>query len=86
MKRSTGHVARILEMRNAYKPFSRKISLWQQKIKSRLWWGLAESAFGGILESDGRFCVGEFGRKLIYIIKKCLNVVLSMGFAKVTLR
>jgi hypothetical protein len=31
-------------------------SLWW-----RLWWGLAESAFGGSLESGGRFCVGEFG-------------------------
>jgi hypothetical protein len=48
----------------------------------RLWWGLTESAFGGNLESGGRFCVGAFGRNLasvavmmfshlIYFIKKC---------------
>jgi hypothetical protein len=29
-----------------------------------LWWGLAESAFGGSLESGGRFCVGAFGRNM----------------------
>jgi hypothetical protein len=29
-----------------------------------LWWGLAESAFDGGLESGGRFCVGAFGRNL----------------------
>jgi hypothetical protein len=35
-----------------------KMRLWW-----RLWWGLAESTFGGSLESGGRFCVGAFGRK-----------------------
>jgi hypothetical protein len=30
----------------------------------RVWWGLAESAFGGSLESGGRFCVSEFGGNL----------------------
>jgi hypothetical protein len=50
----------------------------------RLWWGLAESAFSGSLESGGRFCVGAFGRNMasvavkifsnsIYFIKKSFN-------------
>jgi hypothetical protein len=30
-------------------------------MQTRLWWGLAESAFGGGVESGGRFCVGAFG-------------------------
>jgi hypothetical protein len=45
-------------------------------------WGVAESAFGGSLESGGRFCVGAFGRNvasvavnmfscLIYFIRRC---------------
>jgi hypothetical protein len=36
----------------------------QMRLWWRLWWGLAESAFGGSLESGGRFCVGAFGRNL----------------------
>jgi hypothetical protein len=54
-------------------------------MQTRLWWrlwrGLADSIFGGSLESCGRFCVGTFGGNLasvavkvfshlIYIIKK----------------
>jgi hypothetical protein len=50
------------------------------------WWGSGESAFGGSLESGGRFCVGAFGRnlasvavkvssRLIYFIKNFINVV-----------
>jgi hypothetical protein len=35
-----------------------------------LWWGLAESAFGGSLESGGRFCVGAFGRNLASVALK----------------
>jgi hypothetical protein len=53
----------------------------QKKLWWRLWWGLAESPFGGSLESGGRFCVGALGRNLdsvavknfshlIYFIKK----------------
>jgi hypothetical protein len=29
-----------------------------------LWWDLAESSFGGSLESGGRFFVGAFGKNL----------------------
>jgi hypothetical protein len=32
--------------------------------------GLAESAFGGSLESGGRFCVGVFGRNLARVAVK----------------
>jgi hypothetical protein len=53
----------------------------QARLRWCLWWGLAESAFGGSLEACGRFCVGAFGRNLssiavnmfshlIYFIKK----------------
>jgi hypothetical protein len=62
-----------------------------------LWWGLAESAFGGCLESGGRFCVGAFGRNLasvavkmsphfILFAKKFINSVLSLRFAKIMLQ
>jgi hypothetical protein len=36
----------------------------QTNLWWRLWWGLAESAFGGSLESGGLFCVGAFGRNM----------------------
>jgi hypothetical protein len=34
------------------------------RIWWRLWWSVEESAFGGSLESGGRFCVGAFSRNL----------------------
>jgi hypothetical protein len=37
------------------------------------WWGLAESAFGGSLESGGRFCVGAFGRNLASVAVKIFS-------------
>jgi hypothetical protein len=39
----------------------------------RLWWGLAESAFGCGLESRCRFCVGAFGRNLASDAVKMLS-------------
>jgi hypothetical protein len=38
----------------------------------RVWWGLAESAFGGSvsLESGGWFCVDAFSRKLTLVAVK----------------
>jgi hypothetical protein len=56
----------------------------QMRLWLRLWWSLAESAFGGSLDSGGRFCVGAFGRntasvavkmfsQLIYFIKQFYN-------------
>jgi hypothetical protein len=33
----------------------------------RLWWGLAESAFGGSMDLGSRFCVGAFGRNLVSV-------------------
>jgi hypothetical protein len=62
-----------------------------------LWWGLAESAFGGSLESGGRFCVGAFGRNLtsvavkmfshlIYFIKKLYTFCTSIRYAKIMLQ
>jgi hypothetical protein len=56
------------------------------------------SAFGGSLESGGRFCVGAFGRNLASVAMKMLshliylkkinfiNFVLSMRFAKTVLQ
>jgi hypothetical protein len=38
-----------------------------------LWWGMEESAFGGSLESGGRFCVGAFGRNLVSIVVKLFS-------------
>jgi hypothetical protein len=35
--------------------------------------GLAESAFGGSLESGGRFCVGAFGRNLASVAVKMFS-------------
>jgi hypothetical protein len=51
---------------------------WYQEMQMRLWWCLAESAFGRSLESGSQFCVGVYGRylasvtvkMLIYFIKK----------------
>jgi hypothetical protein len=39
----------------------------------RLWWGLAESAFGGSLESGGRFYVVAFGRNLASVAVKMFS-------------
>jgi hypothetical protein len=51
--------------------------LWWQEIQTRLWWrlrwGLAKSAFGGILESGGRFCVGAFRRNLASVAVKMFS-------------
>jgi hypothetical protein len=55
-----------------------------ERNAKRLWWSLAESAFGGSLESGGRCSVCAFGRNLasvfvnmfshsIYFIKKISN-------------
>jgi hypothetical protein len=38
-----------------------------------LWWGLAESAFGESLESDGLFCVGAFGRNVASVAVKIFS-------------
>jgi hypothetical protein len=40
------------------------------------WWGLAKSAFGGILESGGRFCVGAFVRNLMSIVAKVFSCLI----------
>jgi hypothetical protein len=37
------------------------------------WWGLAESAFGGSLDSGCRFCVGAFGRNLASVVVKMFS-------------
>jgi hypothetical protein len=29
-----------------------------------IWWDQGKCAFGGSLESDGRFCVGKFGNNM----------------------
>jgi hypothetical protein len=42
----------------------------------RLWWGLVKSAFGGSLESGGRFCVGAFGRNLASVTVTMLSYLL----------
>jgi hypothetical protein len=52
-----------------------------KKMQTRVWWrlrwGLAESAFGGSLESGGRFSVGAFVRNLASVAVRCLNSVFS---------
>jgi hypothetical protein len=35
----------------------------QTRLRWRLWWGPAESAYGESPELGGRFYVGAFGRK-----------------------
>jgi hypothetical protein len=63
------------------------------RLWRRLWWGLAESAFGGNLEADGQFCVGAFGRnlasvavkmfpRLIYFIKTFYKLCIFNGICK----
>jgi hypothetical protein len=37
----------------------------QKALCWHLWYGLGESAFGGSLESGGRFCIGSLGRNLV---------------------
>jgi hypothetical protein len=41
--------------------------------KKRLWWGLAESAFDGSLESACLFCVGVIGRSLASVAVKMFS-------------
>jgi hypothetical protein len=47
------------------------------KCKKQLWWrlmwGLAESVFGGSLESGSRICVGAFGRNLASVAVKMFS-------------
>jgi hypothetical protein len=38
-----------------------------------LWWGLAQSAFGGSPEPGYWFCVGAFGRKLASVAVKMFS-------------
>jgi hypothetical protein len=45
-------------------------------MQMKLLWGLAESAFGGSLESGGRFCVGAFGRNLASVAKKMFSYLI----------
>jgi hypothetical protein len=45
----------------------------QTRLWRRLWWGLAESAFGGGLESGGRVCVGTFDTNLAAVAVKMFS-------------
>jgi hypothetical protein len=45
-------------------------------MQTKLWWGLAESAFGGRLESGGPFCVGAFGRNLASVAVKMFSLLI----------
>jgi hypothetical protein len=45
----------------------------QTRVLWRLWWGLAESAFGRVLETGGLFCVGAFGRNLALVAVKMFS-------------
>jgi hypothetical protein len=42
-------------------------------MQMRLWWGLALSVFCRSLESNGQFCVNEFGRNLASVAMKMLS-------------
>jgi hypothetical protein len=46
-------------------------------MQTRLWWhlwcALAEYAFGGSLESGGRFCVDTFGRNVASVAVKMFS-------------
>jgi hypothetical protein len=42
-------------------------------MQTRLWCCLAESAFGGSLESSSQFCVGAFGRNLASVTVKMFS-------------
>jgi hypothetical protein len=53
--------AAIMEARNA------------NEANFRLWWGLAESAFSGSLESGSRFCVGPIGRNVASVTMKIFS-------------
>jgi hypothetical protein len=48
----------------------------------RLWWGLAESALDGSLESGGRFCVGAFGRNLAPVAVKMFSLCTLNAISK----
>jgi hypothetical protein len=45
----------------------------QTRLWWRLWWSLAESAFGGSLESDGRYCVSAFGKNMASVVVKMFS-------------
>jgi hypothetical protein len=45
----------------------------QTRLWWRLWWDLAEFAFGGSLESGCWFCVGAFGRNLASVTVKMFS-------------
>jgi hypothetical protein len=49
---------------------AREMRLWR-----RLWWDMAETATGGILESGGRFCVGLFCRNLALVAVMFSNLI-----------
>jgi hypothetical protein len=46
---------------------------WWQEIQMRLWRSLAESSFGGSLESGIRFCVGTFGVMKMFLYLTCFK-------------
>jgi hypothetical protein len=48
----------------------------QRRLCWCLWWGLAESAFGGNLVSGGQFCVGAFGRDLASVAVKIFSHII----------
>jgi hypothetical protein len=43
------------------------------RLQWRRWWGLTKSAFGDILESGGRFCVGALCRNLASVAVKMFS-------------
>jgi hypothetical protein len=45
----------------------------EKKSRWRLWWDMEESAFGGSLESGGRFCVSAFDRNLVSVAVKMFS-------------
>jgi hypothetical protein len=48
----------------------------QKRLWWRLWWGQAELAFGGSLESGSWFLVGVFGRNLASVAVKMFSNVI----------
>jgi hypothetical protein len=45
------------------------------RLRRRLLWGLAESAFDGSLESGGQPCVGESYSNMASVAVKCSNLI-----------